>query len=79
MSEDTPVYQPPAITGYRELTQAELDLVNSLEDLGNNLGATLDELAKVEAFDQRWLAIGRTDMQKGLMSVIRAVTRPDSF
>lgn len=28
---------------------------------------------------RRWLAIGKTDLQKGIMAVIRSVARPGSF
>jgi predicted dehydrogenase len=29
--------------------------------------------------DQRWVAIGKTDLQKGFMSLIRGIARPETF
>jgi hypothetical protein len=29
--------------------------------------------------DPRWLAIGKTDLQKGFMAVIRAIAKPETF
>lgn len=36
----------------------------------------LDELAQLPAIDKRWLATGRTDIEKGFMAVNRAIFRP---
>lgn len=38
------------------------------------------ELARIEAAQPcRWLAIGRTDLQTGVMAVIRAIAQPGGF
>jgi hypothetical protein len=29
--------------------------------------------------EELWLAIGKTDLQKGFMAVIRAIARPSTF
>jgi hypothetical protein len=29
--------------------------------------------------DQRWVAIAKTDLQKGFMALVRAVAQPESF
>ncbi|MFQ1393149.1 hypothetical protein ACJWSQ_26375, partial [Klebsiella pneumoniae] len=29
--------------------------------------------------DKRWLAIGKTDLQKGFMAVIRSIAKPTTF
>lgn len=67
------------ITGYRELDGATVELINGIKEQANNLGALLDHLAENPAIDQRWLAIARTDLQKGMMFLIRAVARPSGF
>jgi hypothetical protein len=73
------VYTPPAITGYRQITQDELDLMNAIKDLGKKVGDFLDGLTKVAGIDQRWIAIGATDLQKGFMGISRAVAQPTTF
>jgi len=73
----------PVIKGYRDLGQDEVDLINE----GKELGILMEGyLAKVDSFnglgakiDKRWLAIGRTELQQGLMAVIRSIARPTTF
>lgn len=67
------------ITGYRELSQKEINLMNDIKEQGNNMGLALDATSKISGVDQRWISIARTHMQQGLMAWVRAITRPDSF
>lgn len=67
------------ISGYRELSQEEIDLMNEIKAVGKDLGALVDRLRAVESLDQRWVSIGATDLQKGLMGLTRGVAKPDFF
>lgn len=67
------------IKGYRELTQGEVDLVNQIKNMGASIGGMIDALAGVEAVDKRWLSVAQTDLQKGIMAMTRAVTKPSGF
>jgi hypothetical protein len=67
------------ITGYRELTEAEIALMNEVKQHGEDLDALVTKLHDVPDVDQRWVAIGRTELQQGLMALVRAVARPTSF
>lgn len=69
------------ITGYRELSQAEIDLMNEVKAKGVELGQLVDKLKKQVGLsvDQRWVAIGATDLQTGLMALTRSIARPDFF
>jgi hypothetical protein len=67
------------IKGYRELSQEEIDLMNEIKDQGTQLEALIAKLYKDPRIDHRWTAIGQTDLQKGIMSLVRSVARPDSF
>ena len=67
------------IAGYRELTDEEIQYVNMIKEKEADLENTVDILGKFPDIDPRWLAIGRTDIQKGLMALTRAVTRPTSL
>lgn len=67
------------ISGYRDLSQAEIDLINAIKRVGNELGQLCQDVKAVPGADQRWAAIATTDLQTGLMALTRAVARPTSF
>lgn len=67
------------IKGYRELTQQEIDLMNRIKTKGVELGELVDELRDVLELDQRWVSIGATHLQQGLMALTRAVAKPEFF
>ena len=89
------------ITGYRELSQEEIDLMNRIKAKGSELLALHAELqfmlhtqkthkeinagtesgrAEFERFCNaeplRWASIGKTDIQTGIMALVRAVAQP---
>lgn len=96
------------ISGYRELSQQEIDLMNRIKAKGTEMlelqAELVDllkryELDKFDAMDQaqtsdcesaakaefhrfhaaeplRWAAIGKTDIQTGIMALVRAVAQP---
>ena len=67
------------IKGYRELTQAEIDLMNEIKAKGAELGELVNKLRTTEGLDQRWVSIGATDFQTGLMALTRSVAQPTFF
>lgn len=68
------------IKGYRELSQEEIDLMNEIKQKGVELGDLVEKLrSRHEGLDQRWVSIGATDLQTGLMALTRSVARPDFF
>ena len=71
--------QHQKITGYRDLTQAEINLMNEIKLKGRDLGILIEQLRQTEGLDQRWISIGATDLQTGLMALTRAVAQPTSF
>jgi hypothetical protein len=71
--------QHQKISGYRDLSQEEIDLMNELKGYGDIIGFLLDKIANSPDIDQRWLDIGRTDIQKGFMAAIRSIARPTTF
>ena len=96
------------IAGYRELSQAEIDLMNRIKAKGAELlelqaelvssiraseGAKFNDIDNAATSDAhaeasvelarfnnaepfRWAAIGKTDIQTGLMAMVRAVAQP---
>jgi len=71
--------QHQKIKGYRELTQTEIDLMNESKELAEQCRTHIEKLEKHNNVDHRWLAIGRTDLQRGFMGIIRAVAQPETF
>ena len=79
------------IKGYRELTQEEIDLMNDIKQIGNQMGDLIERLYEHQSSEDddaptvtnpepyRWLAIGKTHIQQGLMALTRAVAKPDFF
>lgn len=67
------------IKGYRDLTQAEIDAMNAIKAKGEELGALVAQLRATEGLDQRWISIGATDLQTGIMALVRAVAQPTTF
>jgi len=67
------------ITGYRDLTASEVELVNKLKELAQVVGVAVEEVATMPNTDKRWAAIARTDLQTGFMALIRSVTQPTTF
>lgn len=67
------------IKGYRELSQQEIDAMNEIKAMGAQIGALVEKLRAQDGLDQRWVSIGATDMQKGLMALTRGVAQPTFF
>jgi len=67
------------IKGYRELSQAEIDLMNEVKGKGAELGDLVARLRACEGLDQRWVSIGATDLQTGLMALTRGIAKPSFF
>lgn len=96
------------ITGYRELSAEEIDLMNRIKAKGAEMlelhrdlysllakqeGDLYEQLEKAKTSDSanairselirrndaepmRWAAIGKTDIQTGIMALVRAVAQP---
>lgn len=63
----------------------ERELRNIISLNAQSLGALMGRLesmvgvAEENPIDGRWVAIGKTHLQQGLMALRRAVERPDTF
>ena len=71
--------QHKKIKGYRDLSQAEIDLMNKVKEQGAELEAMIASLRSSEAVDQRWVSIAETHLQQGVMAAVRSVAKPESF
>ena len=71
--------QHKQIKGYRDLSQEEIDLMNEAKSLAVQVGNLVAKIQATPLTDKRWASIGQTDLQKGFMSLIRAVAQPTTF
>ena len=67
------------IKGYRELSQQEIDAMNEVKEIGVKLGELVSKLKQNPDLDQRWVSIGATDLQTGLMALTRSIAKPEFF
>lgn len=86
-------FTQPKITGYRQLSPAEVALMNEGKALAEQVGAYIAKLREHRsvhsapgtdygmgpALDQRWISIGATQLQQGFMAVIRGIAQPTTF
>ena len=67
------------IKGYRELSEGEINAINTIKDAGRDLEALIHNLKEDMNADSRWIAIGKTHLQQGLMALTRSIAKPDFF
>jgi hypothetical protein len=65
-----------AVKGYTDQPTSKVDLVNRNKVLEEKVLRVLDELKLTYDVDLRWLATGRTEIEKGFMAVNRAIFQP---
>jgi len=80
--------QHQKISGYRDLSQVEIDLMNKIKGVAATVGELLNGMsygnpsggeAPEGVADARWFAIAKTDLQKGFMALVRSVAKPTTF
>lgn len=68
------------IKGYRELNAEEIALMNEIKTRGAELGDLVQKLSAAHlGTDTRWVSIGATHLQQGLMALTRSVAQPTFF
>jgi hypothetical protein len=71
--------QHRSIMGYRDLTEVEIGAMNDCKLVATEVGTLCDKVAGMAGVDQRWVAVAKTDLQKGFMALIRSIARPETF
>lgn len=68
------------IAGYRELNEAEIAAMNEVKQKGADLEQLILKLEETSIdIDKRWISIGKTHLQQGLMALTRAIAKPTFF
>ena len=68
--------QHTKITGYRDLTQSEIDAMNSVKALEADIAELWKQLGKLPGVNQRDLALARTHFEDACIRAVRAIARP---
>jgi hypothetical protein len=83
--------QHKLISGNRDLTQTDIDLMNKIKAAAERVDAFVEKLDKLTlsqraaeaapfpAYDGPWVSIGRTHLKQGFMALTRAVAKPTTF
>ena len=84
-------HQYKKITGYRDLTQQEIDLINKIKAAGTlleqiieeveqtNLSTAIDSILSDHSEPEMWTHQAKINLKIGLMALTRAVAKPTSF
>lgn len=76
MEQATEGFKAPPIAGYQDVSARKQAIVNDNKRAEERILRVLDEMKKNPDIDQRWLAIGRTDLERAFMAINRAVFQP---
>ena len=71
--------QHQKIKGYRDLSEVEIAAMNDCKQVAAEIGTLCEKVGGMSGIDQRWLAIAKTDLQKGFMALVRSIARPTTF
>lgn len=69
--------QHQKISGYRDLTQSEVDDINSIKNAEEVVGMLWKVVMGSHDVDKRWMSIARTHFEEGFSAFVRAVAKPE--
>lgn len=69
-------HKPLPVKGYQPQTVDAIALVNANKEHEERLLRMLDSMQGNPAFDQRWLAVARTNLEMSFMCLNRSIFRP---
>lgn len=70
--------QHKKISGYRDLSQSEIDGMNSIKSLEAEVGALFQQIQGIQDIDGRSMALAKTNLQQGFMWFVRAIAKPSN-
>jgi hypothetical protein len=74
---DEAKHNPLPVSGYKAQSTLSVSTVNANKEMEEETLRRLDALKTDPEVDQRWLAIGRTQMEQAWMAVNRAIFKPN--
>lgn len=70
--------QHKKISGYRDLSQSEIDGMNSIKSLEVDVGELFKQIGEIQGVDHRSMALAKTNLQQGFMWFVRAIAKPSN-
>lgn len=67
------------IKGHRDLSEEEISAICYVKETGESLGKLVAVVRAIPDVDQRWVSIGASDLQTGIMALVRAIARSTTF
>lgn len=64
------------IKGYRDLSQSEVDGMNSIKALEADAAQLFKQIEQLDGVDARSLSLARTSLQQGFMWFVRSIAKP---
>lgn len=68
--------QHKKISGYRDLSQAEIDAMNDCKSIEAKFNSMIDRLKSVPNVDQRNVALAQTYGENAFMRAVRSIAQP---
>lgn len=69
--------QHKKISGYRDLSQGEIDQMNAVKAAETALGETWRQVMDLPDVDKRWAAVAKTHFEEGFMALVRSIAKPE--
>ena len=70
--------QHKQISGYRDLSQAEIDHMNLVKQCEAAVGSVWREVLDLPEVDKRWANIARTHFEEGFSALVRSIAKPEA-
>lgn len=70
--------QHKKISGYRDLSQEEIDLMNQIKAQEKAIAEVFKKVMALPDTDKRSAALGRTSLEQGFMWMVRSVAKPNT-
>ena len=71
--------QHKKISGYRDLSETEIAMMNACKEEGKKMGMFIETLETMPEIDKRSLALAKTNLQQGMMWLVRSIAKPEGF
>lgn len=65
------------IKGYRELSDGDIGLINSIKEVEKVVGTAWAEVFNSSNVDKRWASIAKTHFQEGFSALVRSVAQSE--
>jgi hypothetical protein len=69
--------QHKKISGYRDLSQDEIDAINRVKQAEIDLGALWRDVRGLDSSDPRWAQVAKTHFEEGFSALVRSIAKPE--